>query len=603
MYFSSDFIDVLREQIRVSDVVGQKVKLQQRGKEYYGLCPFHQEHTPSFTVNNDKKFYHCFGCGAHGDIVKFTMETKGLDFVEAVKILAQEHGIALPAKQSAKEIDTAQKLSTLYQVTACAAKWFNEKLFSTQGLQALRYINNRGIFEDAIKKFNIGFSPDTPDALYKFLLSQSITLEQMLEVGLVIESKGQVFDRFRNRVIFPIYDNKSRIIGFGGRLLGESATSPKYLNSPETLLFKKGHNFYAENIALVSGQKDNPVVIVEGYMDVIALNIVGIDNVVATLGTAITEEHIRKVWRYCPNPIVCMDGDKAGIRAMERSAKLALALLKPGHSLQFVKLPNGNDPDDTIKNFGKSYLQDLLKRPISLSEILWEIELDKIDATTPEQKALLQKNLMDLAEQIAHPTVKQFYRKFFNDKLWKQFNSYGISRRIPVNKPINERYLINVRNLSSIQKCELALIALIIEYPILLKDSRIFDSFIMIDSKIDFASEIYRTVEEVFNSVNMIEGTKELSNEFKKLINDKISPTQLNFLCGDNSYFIDKISIKEDNDILRLWEEAFNSYNLELLKEEYKKAMQGLDDKSMQLALTLQNEIMKLEQQIKVKSE
>ena len=603
MYFSSEFIDLLRERIRISDVVGQKVKLLQRGKEYYGLCPFHSEKTPSFTVNNDKNFYHCFGCGEHGDIVKFTVETRGLDFVEAVRALAQEHGIAIPENHTEAEISSMQKLASLYQVMVMAAKWFNEKLCSTQGLQAFKYLAGRGLTDEVIGKFNLGFAPDNTDGLYKFLLTQNVTKEQMIGAGLITEPKVQVYDRFRNRIIFPIYDSKSRIIGFGGRLLTESDNAPKYLNSPETIIFKKGHNLYAENFVLNSGNKNKSIVIVEGYMDVIALNLVGITNVVATLGTAITQEHLQKIWRYCPNPILCMDGDRAGINAMDRCAKLALPMLKPGYSVQFVKLPAGYDPDDVVKNFGKSHLQSLLDTPIPLSEMLWDTTLHKLEVKTPEQKALLQKNLLDSAEEITHPSVKQFYKKFFNDRLWQNFSSYGTQGKAKAHKSGINGDLVNVKSLSALQRCELGLIALIIEYPFLLRNSQVFENFIMIESKINLSHDIYEAVQEGFTSASTIEDPRDFSIYLKGVISEKISPTQLNFLCGDNSYFIDKISIKNDTDIVTLWEEAFDNYNLELLKMEYKNAMQSLDEAAMKRAVALHEEIIILEQHIKEKIE
>jgi len=603
MYFSSEFIDLLRERIRVSDVVSQKVKLSPRGKEYYGLCPFHTEKTPSFTVNNDKNFYHCFGCGEHGDVVKFVVETRGLDFVEAVKALAQEHGIAIPENHTEAEINSIQRLASFYQVMAMAAKWFNEKLYSIHGLQAFKYLKGRGLTDEIIEKFNLGFAPDNTDSLYKFLLTQSVSKEQMISTGLITKPKSQVYDRFRNRIIFPIYDSKSRIIGFGGRLLAESDNAPKYLNSPETILFKKGHNLYAENLVLNSGNKNKSIVIVEGYMDVIALNLVGINNVVATLGTSITQEHLQKIWRYCPNPVLCMDGDRAGINAMDRCAKLALSMLKPGYSVQFVKLPAGYDPDDVVKNFGKNHLQSLLDAPIPLSEMLWQTTLHKLEVKTPEQKALLQKNLLDLAEEIIHPSVKQFYKKFFNDRLWQNFSSYGTQNKVKEHKSSINGDLVNVKSLSGLQRCELCLIALVIEYPFLLRNSQIYENFIMIESKINLSRDIYKAVEEAFVSASAIENDKDFSSSFKVGISEKLLPTQLNFLCGDNSYFIDKISIKNDNDIVTLWEEAFDNYNLELLKMEYKNAMRSLDEGSMKIAIALQEEIIKLEQHIKEKIE
>ena len=603
MYFSSEFIDQLREQIKLSDVIGQKVKLRIRGKNITGLCPFHHEKSPSFNVHNDKGFFHCFGCGASGDVIEFVMKTRGIDFPDTVKALANEHGIALPETADKVESNEKQRLGRLYQVTGLAASWFSSQLNSSNGLAALKYLTNRGVGDDAIKRFNLGFAPDNRDALQKYLIANNVTKEEMLETGLIGQSNDQIYDRFSNRIIFPITNNKNHIIGFGGRIMGQHSKSPKYLNSPETILFKKGHNLYAENLVLTSTNRNKSIIIVEGYMDVIALSLVGMDNAVATLGTAITAEHLQKIWRYCKDPVVCLDGDLAGILAMERCAKLALPALEPGYSLQFVNLPEGNDPDDTIKNFGRNHLQDLLDKPISLSEAIWQTEFRKCRSHTPEQKALLQKNLMELAEQIKHQSIKQFYKKFFNDKLWQSFNPYKAK-----NKPVQSRQksdsdLINVRNLSAVQRCELGLIALIIEYPILLKDNKIFNDFFMIESKIDFAPAIYQAIEESFAKVSLLEDSNTLTVEFKKIITDKMQPAQMNFLCGNSSYFIDKISAKDDNDVLHSWNESLANFNLELLRAEYKQAIQSSDENNMQRASILKDQIIQLEQQIKSKAE
>jgi DNA primase len=288
---------------------------------------------------------------------------------------------------------------------------------------------------------------------------------------------------------------------------------------------------------------------------------------------------------------------------MDRCAKLALPMLKPGYSLQFVKLPAGYDPDDVVKNFGKVHLQSLIDAPIPLSEMLWETALHKLEVKTPEQKALLQKNLLDLSEEITHPSVKQFYKKFFNDKLWQNFSSYGVQGKVKRHKAGVVGDLVNVKSLSSLQRCELSLIALVVEYPFLLRNSQIFNDFIMIESKINLSHDIYKAVEEGFASAASIDNPKEFSIHLKEEISKKIPETQLNFLCGDNSYFIDKFSIKEDNDIILLWDEAFDNYNLELLKMEYKNAMQSLDEESMKMAVVLHQQIIKLEQHIKEKSE
>lgn len=592
MFFSPDYINDLCEKIRVTDVIGQKVKLQRKGGKYLGLCPFHSEKTPSFNVDPIKNMYYCFGCHESGNAISFVQKTKGLDFIDAVKSLANEFGIELP-----KEEVTARSQSNarLHEVMEMAAKWFNERLHSTQGAAAIKYLTNRGIDNRIIKTFNIGFSPNQPDLLYKALSAKNVTTNEMVDAGLISVSKGNVYDRFRGRITFPIYNQKSKIIGFGGRILEATKDSPKYLNSPETILFKKGHSLYAENLVLASSGKDKKVVVVEGYMDVIGLYNAGITDVVATLGTAMTIEHIQKIWRYCPNPIICLDGDKAGIAAMERCSKLVLPILKPGFSLQFVKLPDGNDPDDAVRNFGAAYVSNLLLNPISLSEALLESETKKLNPKSPEQKALLQKTLSDLADQISDNNIKQHYKRFFIDKLWESQNKFK-SKKITVNTP-SKLSMINVRNLSALQRSELSLVALILENPVMLKSTEIYNDYFRIESANDIVSEISQVIEEIHANIADLED-ENYSEKFKELIAEKIQASKLNYICGPESYFIDKITIRKDNILLHLWQEAFNNYNLELLKAEYREKIQSYDEKSLQHAQKIKEQINQLELEI-----
>jgi DNA primase len=400
--------------------VGRKVKLIRKGREHSGLCPFHNEKTPSFTVNDEKGFYHCFGCGAHGDVVGFAMRSQSLSFPEAVERLASEAGLEVP-RATPEEREKARHEATLYDAMEAACLYYEKALRTPEGLGALDYLHSRSLSEETIARFRLGFAPESRTAMKTTLLGNGITLEMLIEAGLLIAPEGgrEPFDRFRGRVIFPITDRRGRIIAFGGRIMGEG--QPKYLNSPDTPLFHKGHVLYGLAQARGPANEKKEVLVTEGYMDVIALNQAGFTNAVAPLGTALTESQIEILWKLAPEPTLCFDGDNAGQRAAARAAERALAILKPGCSLRFATLPSKEDPDSLIKSQGPQAMRSVLESAQPLIDVLWRLETQGRAVDTPERRAALEKSLNDRASLIADHSVQEHYRRAFRDRLWNEF--------------------------------------------------------------------------------------------------------------------------------------------------------------------------------------
>jgi DNA primase len=410
MAFPPGFLDELRARLSLSDVVGRKVSLKRRsGAEYAGLCPFHNEKTPSFTVNDKKGFFHCFGCGAHGDAVGFVMKTEGLSFPEAVEKLAREVNLPVPRATPA-ERERAERVGTLQQVVEEAVRWFQKQLRLPVGRQGLDYLRGRGLEESVIDDFRLGFAPDSRDGLLAHLKRENVPLEKILEAGLAIQpedSTREPYDRFRGRVMFPIADRRGRAIAFGGRVMG--AGEPKYLNSPETPLFHKGANLYCLDRAREAATKDQPVIVAEGYMDVIALHGAGFTGAVAPLGTALTEGQLAELWKLADEPFLCFDGDNAGRRAAARAAERALPLLRAGKSLRFLSLPAGEDPDSLIRTRGVDAMRRSLDLARPLVDVVWNMETEGKPADTPERRASLQRAVERRVAEIADPVVRDFY--------------------------------------------------------------------------------------------------------------------------------------------------------------------------------------------------
>ncbi|MBE6451145.1 MAG: DNA primase, partial [Alphaproteobacteria bacterium] len=414
------FLDELRSKISIVDVVSQKVKLTRKGREHLGLCPFHNEKTPSFTVNEAKGFYHCFGCGAHGDIVKFEMEANNLPFMDTLEKLSHRAGISMP-KFSKDNSAEQEKRKSLYEIMELAAAFYEKNLYLSVGAKALEYFYARGLDDELIKKFRLGYAPNN-NGLKAYLSSKGVNEHDMSELGLISTPEGNshtAHDFFRDRVMIPIRDKKNQVIAFGGRIMGDG--QPKYLNSPETPVFNKRKMLYNINFARDEGYKAKNFIICEGYMDVIALDKFGFSYSAAPMGTALTEDQIMEAWKIVNEPILCFDGDNAGQKAALRSVERALPILKAGYSLRFMFLPDKMDPDEFLKAKGKDEFLNLMQNTTPLMQLLWDKNTKDKASSTPEQKALIEKTLMEEVANIKDEKVKSYYLQEMQKRIYETY--------------------------------------------------------------------------------------------------------------------------------------------------------------------------------------
>jgi DNA primase len=428
MKFSDSFLDEIRARLPVSQVVSRRVALKRAGREWKGLSPFNQEKTPSFTVNDQKGFYHCFSSGKHGDIFAFLMETEGLSFPEAVERLAAEAGLELPKPDPQFERSAKERLG-LYDALEAAAQLFEQALQAGEGRDALFYAERRGLNRATLREFRIGFAANAKDALKKALGEKGFTEQQLLDAGLLIKPDDgrAAYDRFRNRLTIPILDPKGRVIGFGARAL-DSAAEPKYLNSPETRLFDKGSTIFNFARARRAAFDKGELIVVEGYMDVIALHQAGFINTVATLGTAFTERQMELLWQLAPEPVICFDGDRAGEAAAARAIDRMLPALREGRSFRFAFLPEGSDPDDLVRSKGKAALAACLVAARPLIDVLWLRELKAHPIDTPERRAAFEARLEALLGQIGNGRVRDHYRREVKNRLFHLWRESGARR-------------------------------------------------------------------------------------------------------------------------------------------------------------------------------
>ena len=396
----------------LSALVGKTVKLQRAGREFKAPCPFHNEKTPSFYVNDDKGFYHCFGCSAHGDAIRWLTEQAGLPFIDAVKELAASAGMELPAPDP-RAAERAERQNDLHDVMAAAQSCFAEQLSGDDGVEARAYLAKRGVTPDLMRAFGLGFAPDGRGKLRAALARFGDPM--LVEAGLLIAvDEREPYDRFRGRLMIPIRDARGRCIAFGGRIL--SVGEPKYLNSPDTPLFDKGRTLWNLDRAGPASRKAGRLIVVEGYMDAIALAGAGIDEVVAPLGTALTEHQIDRMWRLVDVPILCFDGDTAGRKAAMRAVLRAMPMLGPGRSLTIVTLPPGQDPDDIVKQGGRAAFESLVDAGLPLVDYLWATEQAAAPLKTPEQRAGLRARLTAHVATIADGEVRRHYTGAIRDR-------------------------------------------------------------------------------------------------------------------------------------------------------------------------------------------
>jgi len=426
------FKDELRSRIPLSDVIGKRMKLIRAGREYKGCCPFHKEKSPSFYVNDIKGFYHCFGCGKHGDSIGFLMDHDNMSFMDAVEQLASMAGMQVP-KSSPEEEKRYKQQASLYDLMELVVKHYEQQLYKPENKKILQYLKERGLSLDAIKSFRLGFAADE-QGLKQTLVKAGFKIDAMVEAGIFKNStktQGDIYPFFRDRVMFPVQDLQGRIVAFGGRILSPAyggptdKSAPKYINSPESPIFHKGRNLYALSRARKAIGDGEPVIVVEGYMDVIALAQAGFKAAVAPLGTALTEDQVQVLWKVMPedkrSPVLCFDGDAAGQRAAGRALERIFPILKPDHSVRFAFLPEEHDPDSLIKAEGVSAMDRVLKNAIGLFDMMWLEETKDRDMSQPETKAGFRSALEKRARQIADQSVQQFFIHEINQKIKEAF--------------------------------------------------------------------------------------------------------------------------------------------------------------------------------------
>ncbi|QEK89920.1 DNA primase [Wolbachia endosymbiont of Chrysomya megacephala] len=546
-----DHIDIIKSKLLLSDIVGKKVRLIKRGDSFVGLCPFHNEKTPSFSVSNVKGLYYCFGCSAHGDAFEFISQTEGLSFKEALEKLSSVAGVELP-----KNLSFAKENDKLFSALNLAASWFAQK---NRGVMA--YLRQRKISLKIIDKFKIGYAPSS--GLKEYLNSSGIKDEILIDVGLINKNSR---DYFYDRLIFPIHNITGKVIGFGGRALN-SEQQPKYLNSPESQLFKKRENLYGLNFALSEIRKKQHLFVVEGYMDVIALHQAGISNTVAPLGTAISAEQIKNLWKFAKEISICMDGDSAGRHAAIRIAELVLPILEPGYTLKFVTLPNNKDPYD-ICNELEYKTEDVLSafnHSTELhSEYLWHhiigSNLQNYEKFAPEKYSILEHKFMKYVNAIGNSSIRRYYRDYFYNKVSELRRNF--KKLIFNSKATRGEYLYNKSpELIEAEQNQAIILRIAVEFPEILNRPIFFEQF----SHFEFTNEMKKLQQCVINMV-----TSE-SNFNKEILLQESSV--IKFIFEKTSVLNSQLSEKRSAETV--WNNIVLRKELNVLQEEKIKARLG----------------------------
>lgn len=577
-----DFYEVLRNKISISEIVRQKVNLTRKAGEYHGLCPFHVEKTPSFTVNDRKKFYHCFGCGAHGDLIKFVSSLSMMSYKESAIKLARDYGIELPSMSAAQE-KSYEESEQIINILKMAAEFFKGQLSQ----EALNYLATRNITQAVIEEFSIGFAP-RGGKLQKFFDTKSVPLMKLAAAGLVGRSAdGKIYEVFYDRLIFPIKNIYGKIIAFGGRSIGEGL--PKYLNSPETVVFKKGETLYGENHAISAAYKKNYSILVEGYLDVIALCGAGFNQAMASLGTAVTDRHITKLWRAGDEIIICLDGDNAGVRASNKVINLVLPLIAHNRQISFVRLPDQCDPDDIISLKGPAFFQQLMAARISLSEMIWHLEYDGKSFATPEIIASLEVNLANYCQQIKDPALNAHYRRFFKNQIWQNI----ISQRPKVSKNFSIPVIAKT-DYSELATLEHALCAMLIRFPEITQKDHVKDFLLTVTFQntqlAEFRDWVFTNI--IAKHIYQIENIQEIVEKTRFL-------AVFLLLIKGSAPFLNLPFSKAITDPHLLWEWVHKKYYLVLLQQEYQTIIQNGSDAAFKKAMSYQKEIFRISTELR----
>ena len=575
--YSKDFISEIKGRLKVSDVVRRSVKLTQRGAEFVGLSPFKNEKTPSFTVNDQKEFYHCFSTSEHGDIFSFIMKTKGLTYPEAIEMLARQAGLD-PEKGKIKDNNYNEQINlNLFKLIDEAKNFYIENL-KISNIPKL-YLDKRDVNKEIISKFEIGYANNQNNDLFNFLKSKGFEVADILKLGLIKKSKykeNEYYDFFRNRLIFPIKDYRSRVIAFGGRELDNSEI--KYINSSDSIIFKKSFNLYNISLAIEEKRNLDELYLVEGYMDAVSLYQNGFKTVVAPLGTAVTKFQLEAMWRYCKCPTIIFDGDEAGQKAALRAARLSLPLLKPEYSLKICILPNNTDPDDYLKQNSDSDFKRLLNKSQSLSDFIWNSEYGNSDISTPEQKAGFEKKIISITNEIADKTIADYYKKYFNDKiiqLKRSDNVNIISKQYKnFSKPSREALKSERANLTQPE----SIIREKIMLWMMIENRRLVDKYIEEIGNIQFndknLAKICSKILDFCSQDNKNLENKDLktyleASEFSKLIRSVYNPS----LLETYKFLINKQQVEQE----KSFEELLEIHSVSLSNETLDQAVLDLE--------------------------
>ena len=519
------FLEELRSRVSVTQVVGRKVswdlkKSNQNKGDMWAPCPFHQEKTASFHVDDQKGFYYCFGCHAKGDAISFVKETENVNFIEAVQILAKEAGLQMP-EQDPQAKEKSSYRDELFKIMDLSVRFYQRSLNSAQGAKARDYINSRKLTSATIDNFELGFASNNRTELFDYLKDKNILEEHIIDTGMCIRSDdgGAVYDRFRDRIMYPIRDSRDRCIAFGGRAMSQNARA-KYLNSPETKLFDKGKSLYNFSAARSALNKQSSLIVAEGYMDVIALEQANFKASVAPFGTAITKDQLALIWRISPNPVIALDGDRAGINAAYRLIDVALPLIETGKTIKFVLMPEGYDPDDLIQERGMEAMQNLVDDAISLGDLLWKRETEGLSFNNPEARAALDKKLDQAISNVRDRQLKYHYQQYFKDLKWGAFNKKTVKKSSDLNNitstgnAIKSSFIANSDKKNFISFKEGVILSILVKYPNLIETNKEQLTTMVWNSK-----DHVLLLDEIINMGHL--GQKEITENLEKKFGDK----------------------------------------------------------------------------------
>ena len=569
MPFSDNLVNTIHDKILLSDYIGRSVNLSKKGNDFIGLCPFHNEKTPSFTVSDDKGFFHCFGCGAHGDIISFVMQKESIDFKETIKILASEIGVNIEdySSKDKKSIEEEINYKNIYDLTK---NYFKNNFNSESGNKVKIYLEKRKISLKASEYFELGYSENKIDNLITYLKSKSYSIDQIIDSGLGRKSNknDKSYDFFRNRLIFPIHNSKGEAVAFGGRSL--DSIEPKYLNSPDSVLFKKRKILFNYHRAKKYVQKHKmPFIVVEGYMDVIALYHIGLYGAVAPLGTALSEDQLLLLWKISDEPIICMDGDQAGYRSAIRTLSIAMKILKPGKSLKFAFLKDGEDPDNLVFKDKKQELIDNIENATSMFDVFWNSEILNIDLKTPEKRAAFRLQMEKKISLIDDSVVRKEYRNsfysYYNNLFPKNYSGYKKTNYKNENSELDKLNADRVNNNSFTLLREKNLLEAIFNNPALLK--KVEEDFALLV----FSNKSIETLRLALLDLYKENGNltdldiTELKNDlrYSPLIKEIFKPKD----WASSKFIPEYVKQNEDlNYVEKCWKEALN-----LQKKWYKK--------------------------------